>query len=258
MSMYNNYDQEMSQKRESKKKSDSIVRVISALIGLALVVFAIYAGYKLIFVLGPSSKSISGSRIMKTEKRKLPAFSSIDSDGGYEIEILCHERRDFQITGDDNILPLITTEVKGSVLKISCNKIVLPSKPIKIKISTPDIETLRISGSGVVTISQIRNSCLKLNVNGAAKVKADGTTDLLFVDINGAGNVEGTSLRAGKAMVSINGAGAVGLAVANELDVKIVGTGMVIYTGNPKVTQKIMGTGGVRRIQPNTDEPGLQ
>ena len=64
-------------------------------------------------------KGIKGSGTIKTEKRELGAFTSVETTGAYEIQITCQQRQSLEIEGDDNILPIIRTEVRDGVLHIS-------------------------------------------------------------------------------------------------------------------------------------------
>src|SRR6185436_12331942 len=58
------------------------------------------------------NRGIEGSGNRKTEKRELKSFNAIDTTGAYEINITCQKPASFEIEADDNILPLIKTEVR--------------------------------------------------------------------------------------------------------------------------------------------------
>ena len=65
---------------------------------------------------------VRGSGVRKTEKRDLPAFTSIETNGAFEVEVTCQKPASFEIEADDNLLPLVETEVKGGVLRVTSTK----------------------------------------------------------------------------------------------------------------------------------------
>jgi Putative auto-transporter adhesin, head GIN domain len=61
----------------------------------------------------------TGSGIRKVEKRELNPFTSISTDGAFEIEVVCQQPQSFEIEGDDNLLSMVSTQVANGVLRIS-------------------------------------------------------------------------------------------------------------------------------------------
>src|SRR5256885_7211495 len=62
---------------------------------------------------------IAGSGNVKTEKRDVGAFASVDVSGAYQVEIVCQKQPGLEVEGDDNILPLVQTYVKNGTLYIT-------------------------------------------------------------------------------------------------------------------------------------------
>src|SRR6478672_12019098 len=84
-------------------------------------------------------RGVRGSGNRKTERRELAPFKSVDSSGAYEVNIVCQQTQSFEIEGDDNILPIIKTEVANGVLSIHGDEAYNVSKPIAVRISVPDL-----------------------------------------------------------------------------------------------------------------------
>ena len=63
---------------------------------------------------------IHGSGVRKTEKRDLGPFTAIETSGAFEVNVICQKPASFEIEADDNILPLVETEVRGGVLHLRC------------------------------------------------------------------------------------------------------------------------------------------
>jgi hypothetical protein len=61
---------------------------------------------------------ITGSGVRQKQKREVTTFTSIATEGAFEIDVVCQKPQSVEVEGDDNLLPLITTEVSNNVLHI--------------------------------------------------------------------------------------------------------------------------------------------
>ena len=68
------------------------------------------------------SSNVKGSGIAKTEKRAMAPFDSLDVKYVGLLEVHSQGQKSLEISGDDNIIPLITTEVKNGTLYIRSTK----------------------------------------------------------------------------------------------------------------------------------------
>src|SRR2546430_17296206 len=75
-----------------------------------------------LFVLSGCHMGVHGSGVRKIEKRDLPAFNAIETSGAFEVNVDCQKPASFEIEADDNILPLVETEVREGVLRIRTTK----------------------------------------------------------------------------------------------------------------------------------------
>ena len=188
---------------------------------------------------------IAGSGNRLKEKRTVANFTSISTEGAYEIEFVAQNPLSLEIEGDDNILPLITTEVSNNVLHIKSKQSFSTRKPITLKISAPSLEGLSASGAGRIEIAGLKNEKFGMDVNGAPTVRVSGETGSLDLEANGAANIDTHKLRADRVKVQANGASKVEVYAVNELELDINGPSRVTYHGNPQVKQDVSGPGSV-------------
>jgi hypothetical protein len=188
---------------------------------------------------------VAGSGNRQKEKRTVANFTSISIEGAYEIEVVAGSATSLEIEGDDNILPLISTEVSNNVLHIKSRRSISPRKLVALKISTPSLEGVNANGAGKIEISGLKNEKFGIDVNGAQTIRASGETKFLEIDANGATNIDTHKLRADQARVGSNGVSKVELHAANELDVIVSGPSRVTYHGDPHVKQTVNGPGTV-------------
>jgi hypothetical protein len=192
---------------------------------------------------------VHGSGVRKTEKRELQPFTAIDTTGAFNVEVTSQKPASFEIEGDDNILPLIETEVRNGVLHVSSKKSYSVRGSITLRITLPNLESVKTSGAGKFDISDLNNDSFEVDSTGAAKVTVSGQSQSVKIGSTGAGKIDAHNLRAEKADVNVTGAASVDLDVRDQLDVTVSGAGRVTYSGSPEVREHISGAGKVTRRQ---------
>jgi hypothetical protein len=193
-------------------------------------------------------RGVKGSGNLKTEKRDLPAFKSIDTTGAYEVEVMCQKPASFEIEADDNILPLIKTDVRDGVLYVTSEKSYNPSRAVTLRISLAELTAISSRGAGDVTIQDAKSDDLKIESMGAASIKAAGKVKSATISSSGAGDIDTNRLQAEKARVTVAGAASVSVYASEQLDVSVSGVGSVTYSGNPKTVNKsVSGIGSVNK-----------
>jgi FlaG/FlaF family flagellin (archaellin) len=170
-------------------------------------------------------RGLAGSGNRKTEKRELKSFHSIDSSGAYEINITCQKPASLEIEADDNILPLIKTEVRDGILFVSNIQEYHSSKSSMLRIAMPELNSVSNSGAGEVKIADANSSDLKIESTGAASVDAAGKAKSVTISATGAGTIDTSKLTAEKAKIDISGAAKIDVYASDQLDVNRVGRG---------------------------------
>lgn len=188
---------------------------------------------------------VRGSGVRKTEQRDMPAFDSIDTSGAFEVEVTCQKPASFEIEADDNILPLVQTEVRNGVLYVITTKSYSSTGGIKLRINVPNLVSVKSTGAGKFNVSGVKNDKFEIHSTGAATVVASGQSKSVEISSTGAGKIDAHDLRANDANVSVTGAAGVDVYATNELNVTVSGAGRVTYSGNPKVNKRVSGAGQV-------------
>jgi hypothetical protein len=175
---------------------------------------------------------VAGSGTLRVEPRPVPAFSQIvQGANNVDVEITRGPVAQVEISGDDNVVPLITTTVTDNRLEIGTTTSagVWKRLPLKIRIVVPTLRALDLNGHGDVQLTGIDTEALQVSLGGFGDVQlTDVHTDDLEVSIGGHGNVRMNDVFAGALGVSIGGFGDVdGAGRAGRLDVSIGGHGDV-------------------------------
>ena len=190
---------------------------------------------------------VLGSGKLLKEKRNVGSFNSISTEGAFDIEVVCQKPQEVEISGDDNILPLVSTEVSNNVLHVRTLRNYSTSEPLTLKIFAPDLVGIHSSGAGTIEVSGLKNERFEIDVNGAPTIKASGETKALKIDANGAGKIDTHKLRAALVEVDSKGVSGVEVYAAEQLDVTVSGPSHVIYRGNAVVNKTVHGPGSVEK-----------
>jgi hypothetical protein len=186
-----------------------------------------------------------------TQTRDVGPWTGIEVDGGVNVDIVPGDSGEVVVTGGEEVIDRVRTEVADGVLRISIHDrgIVIWADPfddVRVQISAGPLDTIRVEGSGELELGRIETDELTIEVEGAADINASGTVDTLTLNIEGAGDADLGELEARTARVVVEGAGDAELNVSDELDVTVQGAGDVTYRGNPSVRQRVEGAGEVR------------
>ncbi len=195
--------------------------------------------------------AVRGSGKLAKETRTVPEFREINVDGAAKIDVTIGSPRSVVVEADDNIIPLIETEVRGDRLVISAKQRYHDPMHhgVTVTITTPQLTGLEVRGAVTGAVAGLAGDRFDMEIRGAGTLKADGAVDELQIDVAGAGSIDGEKLRAKRADVSVAGAGEVTVTATDELMARVSGVGTIRYGGNPgKVQQKVLGVGRIAPI----------
>lgn len=190
---------------------------------------------------------IKGSGKRVTEKRQIGPFTSITAEGAFNVEVVCQKDASVEVEGDDNVLPLVTSEVKNNVLLLKNKDSYSTSEPVTFRITVPNIEALMANGAGKINITAVNNDKLQLSLSGAPVINVSGSTKMIGIDTSGAAKIDTHNLRSTQAIVDSKGVSKVDLGVSDRLDVTVSGPSQVTYRGDPVVNKTIHGPGKVEK-----------
>lgn len=215
---------------------------------LILTLPVLMAGCKISFGDG-ASDGVTGSGKVVTESRKIADFTAIDIEGAANIRLTQGAVQSVTISGDDNILPLISTRVSQGKLSINSSKSYSSDHNVDLVISVPQIDAVTVEGFSQVDLKAIKTTQLKIKIDGAAVIVLQGGVDKLDAEVNGAGSIDAGQLIAKAAKTEVSGAGSIKVNVVDTLAASVSGVGKITYVGNPPtLSTNISGLGSVKKI----------
>ena len=217
---------------------------------------------------GCSAKKVKGSGNVVTEARQLPDFNRIHLKGSGKVFLTAGETSAVEIKTDDNILPIIKTEVSEAKLVISHENYSPRPTILHYFITVNDLKGVAVSGSADITSDdkfvsdtfsadisgsgdmrlELEVGRLESDISGSGAMRFSGKADALDASITGAGTIRALDMQARNVSLKITGSGNCEVNASETLNVKITGSGDVRYKGSPQISKKVTGSGNIRNI----------
>ncbi len=263
--------EEKSKQKETTESKEKKIKLNPKIIAIAFISLLLLFILCICSLIGFGLYKGIGSKNVITERRAVKEFTKIELDTPGTIYFTQGDVLEVKIEGEDNIVPYIITEVKNDTLNIRLKRRFppvlryFPREDIKYFITAPNLESIKINGSGDFESDNIQASTFDINIFGSGNVKLyveafqlnvtiDGSGGLVIngdaknqdITINGSGGINGNGFLSQSSVVVINGSGDV-YVEPEKLDVTINGSGNVYYLGDPEITQEINGSGKVEK-----------
>jgi len=220
----------------------------------------------LLFTSCDQGRCIRGNKDLITETRSTPGFSGLVSKGSLDVRVISSDTREIRIDAESNLLPYIQTFVDDGdlIIKVRENRCLMENYTIQVTVYTPDIERLRLDGSGDIEADRLSGNRVEVSLSGSGDIKTGidarylntylsgsgritlhGITRESDMKISGSGDIKAYELVQETCFATISGSGNMYLNVSKLLDVSITGSGDVYYRGNPTINSRITGSGKV-------------
>lgn len=235
------------------------------LLWLMIFCFAISSGY----VFG--RENVYGSGVVTTETRTVGPFTGIELQGVGQVYLTQGSPAAITVITDNNLLPLVKTEVHNGRLGLKFKDDITVKKMTKLefRITVPQLTEVIIAGAGnfyskttfnahdlIMTVNGSGNIEMELaadgvteNINGAGNIKVSGNATQQNITIRGQGNIDGKAMTSRNTEVKVAGVGDCTVMATETLIVNIAGVGNVYYGGGGKlIRSNVSGVGKIREL----------
>jgi hypothetical protein len=216
---------------------------------------------------GGPRQQVTGSGKVITQDRTVSGFSRVSMEIPGSLEIQQGASEALSVTGQENVLAVLVTEVHGDTLSIRYQPRteVRTTQALQLRLTVKDFTGLEVSSLGQVTVKPVKahNFHLALSSTGsitmqqlqADKIDAElsssgqitlkGSASQLDVQVSSSGPFQAGDLKVQQATVRLSSSGEVTVWVTDLLRVNISSSGNVSYYGSPTVDQSITSSGKV-------------
>jgi hypothetical protein len=196
---------------------------------------------------GPAPAVVVGSGRIGSEARPVAGFDAVRLVGAGTLALTQGDAEGLTVEADENVLPLLKSEVRGGTLVLGPERSVPLGGPIRYVLTVRRLSRLEVDGASMVNAAEVRTGALAVDLRGAATVTVGGQAETQRVAIAGAGTYRALGLASREATIEIDGAGTALVNATEQLRTTINGVGTVEYVGDPRVDRTINGLGTVRR-----------
>jgi hypothetical protein len=172
------------------------------------------------------------------QTRSVGPFTSVSNSGPVSVRIEVGKPQSVTVSGDDELVADLQTEVVGNELKLHMKRDTTRfdshRDTLRVTITVPQLTAFRMAGAGETVISHMNGDSLDLRFAGAGSLKAEGSVRNLTLDVGGVGSIDTRELHADTANVSVGGVGSVKVWAGTRLDASVGGVGSLTYYGDPK------------------------
>ena len=195
-----------------------------------------------------TSGGVTGSGIEATQTRALPTFGKVELVGANNVVVRTGRTQSVVVRGDDNLLGHVTTRVEAGALVIVTKGRFKTKRPMSVGVNVPALEAVTLTGTGTITVQDLRARRLSVTLSGTGELRATGAVGRLDVTLVGTGNAELQGLTARDVRATLTGTGRIAVHPTRTLDASVQGIGTIVYSGKPaSVTSSVTGTGAVVR-----------
>jgi hypothetical protein len=228
-----------------------------------------------------------GNGLSQTVVRRSAGFNSIENSTSIDVVYKKADTTGITITADENLMDDIITETTSNKLLIKTRGtkcLDFNTRPL-ITITAPSIQTivesgsasfiadeltgsnitLKLTGSGDISVATITatglnislsgsgniksNSCTSANsdvfLSGSGKIDLIGQSEISNLKLSGSGKINSENWIVGAADITITGSGDIFTFVENSLIAFISGSGNIYLKGNPTIDKTITGSGRI-------------
>ena len=213
---------------------------------------------------------VRGSGENVSEVRSAKGFDRICLSTDADVEFISDSVYFLELSGQANVLAVITTEVRERTLEIGTKGNLWDHNTVKVKVHSPlmrgmsisgsgdisstttfttDVFDASISGSGEISLQGLSASAVTTKISGSGSVYyGSGSMQSASHTISGSGDILAFDNIANSATCRISGSGNMDIHVSDNLEATISGSGNIRYKGKPAVSLNSSGSGRIIHI----------
>jgi len=190
--------------------------------------------------------TLVGSGTPAVSARSVPAFTRVELAGANDVRVHVGGAQAVLVSGDDNLLPHVTTEVHDGTLLIAADRGFTTKAPMSVAVTVPRLDGTTLEGAGQMTVDGVRGGVFTASLPGTGTLRASGRITRLEARLGGSGELMLGALVARDASAVLSGTGRLHVFATRSLAATVSGTGLILYDGRPaSVSTQVTGTGAV-------------
>lgn len=217
--------------------------------------------------------AVRGTGKRAAETRELASYQRIEIHGPFEVELVPGGAGPAELEGDDNVLPLVRTDVSRGQLIVRLAEAeggsvnVHIEQSLSLRLHVGNLERIQTHGNARVrSAERVRATSLALDAHGSSTIelqvdcetleqevqgsgvtKLSGRAETHSVRASGSAQVHAFDLAAEVCMVRTSGSAQVEVHVTRQLDARASGSSRIAHRGNAALTESWTGKSVIER-----------
>ena len=183
---------------------------------------------------GCDGNGVRGSGTAETEARPAAAFIKVRASNAVQVVLTRGGTDGLTVSADDNLLPLLTAEVRGDVLVVGFAGNVRPRTPVRVEASAATLAEIEVSSAASLTASDLETDALAVTVSSAGFASLSGFCGDLTAELSSA-----AELSAARVRVEASSAARAKVAASESLTINASSAASVAYAAAPGVTPDV-------------------
>lgn len=176
---------------------------------MAAGVLAIMISVSGCFYYGPC---VNGSGPVRSEVRNIENFTGVVNTGSFDVYVSEADTFGVEVVAQENLLPIIGTYLSGSTLIVETtnNECYKSSSPVEVYISLPELDLVRLSGSGKLIADVADSPEVEISNSGSGTMEVDTVyAEYYLVSNSGSGYIAVEGAFAGEVDLVQSGSGTI-------------------------------------------------
>lgn len=185
---------------------------------------------------GFHTTTIVGSGVPLVEVRSVAPFRRIEVSGAFHVAVNRGVAQGLEVRGDDNLVPLVSTEVEGDTLHVRWKPSSISVRCVKlptVSVTVPDLAEADLSGTSRLELHDLRAGNLVVALSGASRLSASGEAGSLVLKASGASWSNTTAMRTRRVEAELSGASHASVHATESLTGEASGASTLVHFGSP-------------------------
>lgn len=194
------------------------------------------------------TSGVTGEGPIQSETRQTDAFTRIDVSGGISVSVLIGPAQPLEIRAQENILPVVATDVEGDTLRIHGTEGYTTSEGIEVEVVIRTLLGISMSGGSQGSIEGLDAENLDIELSGGAGVTATGSASSVALNMSGGSRADLEDLIAQTITLDLSGGAATTVQASSEVSGSASGGARVSVLGDAQLNVEVSGGSEVSRI----------
>jgi hypothetical protein len=208
---------------------------------------AVVATMVLAGLAGCGSSRVTGEGPVQSETRNADPFTRIEVSGGISVTVRIGPTQALEVSAQENILPVIATDVEGDTLRIRSTESYSTSEGVEVAVATPALVGISMSGGSRGRIEGLDAERLDIGLSGGAGLTATGTATSVALNMTGGSRASLENLTASTITLDLSGGTTATVQASDRVSGSASGGSRVSVLGDAQLNVEVSGGGEVRR-----------